>query len=271
MHKARRLMERALPGMQKSLETNRKLAVDDFLRLAKTAYFSYATVPVSSYSEATTLDVIIGSEREILNAQRNPNIPGTAGIENGVSAPKKVAKRKEVVPPPTKKVPLSVQNARNSLSRLFKDGDIHPVDRKATFENVRIYFGPFDVAVRTDAELGTLELISTVAQVSSTAPLEELFSELPIGPVELSYKLEIPPTVQHHGRMALTSAADPDYLLKFIKQHVLSTLVLALVLVSSDLLISPTQQQLNVFQLNKGQKYFEDVLSYEDLLQRHPK
>lgn len=263
-------MERALPGMQKSLETHRALTVDDYLGLAKTAYFSYATVPVSNYSEATTLDVIIGLERDVLDL---PRIHDDSAAKEAISARKMAVKRPTPVAsriPAAKIIPKPVRNFRTAVALLVKDHQICFVDPKASWQSIKIYFGPFEVAVRTDAESGTLELVSTIGQVSTTAGLEELFSELPIGPVEFSYELEVNPTILHHGRMPLESAADAAYLLRFIKQHVLSTLVMAVTLIASDLLVSPSQQVLNAFELNKGQKYFYDVLSYEELLQRNP-
>ena len=267
MNKAKRILESALPGLSKEMATGKIITSDDYLNIAKSAYFTYAFLSGASYNETITLDVIIGLEREILYSQLSSINPSDNESGNAVRKPRKAAKKIANKLPAAQAIPESIQNARKSILELVSSGDIAFVKGKVAWTDSSIYFGPFDVAVRTDVESGSLELISSIGKVSSTAPLEELFSELPIGPVEFSYELQPNPVVKHRGQMSLAEASNPEYLLRFIHHHVLCTLVMAVVLVSANLLISPSNDHLQMFELNEGQKYFEDVLSYRELLQ----
>lgn len=266
LSRVQRILQIAKPGIDRTISEGRGLTVDDYLNVARIGYRWYAFQEVPTYSDSFTLDVIIATERRILSSQRETS--SSKGPMKAVKAPAKKETLEIGARRPAKVIPASVQKARKSISQLIASGEISLANSKVTWPDIRLYFGPFDVAVITDADADTFQLISSVGRVSHTALLEELFSELPIGPVEFSYQLEPNPIVKHYGQMSLTEASNPAYLLKFIQHHVLCTLVMANVLVSRELLVTPNQEELNDFRMNRGQEYFEDVLGYRDLLKR---
>ena len=271
MEKVRRILERAKPEIDRGIAEGSEISTDDYLKMAKASFGWVAYSPGNFYPESHTLDIIINTERNILSSNRTLDDANSDGRPKVIKTPVTKSAAKVGGTPAAKAIPKSVLAARAALSQLQKNGDICLANPKAAWPDARIYFGPFDVAVITDADADTFKLVSSVGRVNQTSPLEELFSELPIGPVKFGYQLEPDPMVKHYGQMSLTEASNPEYLLKFIQHHVLCTLVMAIVLVSKDLLVATNWEEFDAFQLNKDQKYFNDVLGYRDLLQRHHK
>lgn len=269
LDKVRRIMDLAKPEFDRRIAEGEKISTDNYLDVAKISFGWVSYRLGDTYTESQTLDQIISKERGILNSHFTVEDANSDGRPTGVRAPVKKVAHRVSGKPAVKAIPISVRAARASLSKLQKNGDIHIVNSQVAWQDVKIYFGPFDVAVITDSNADKFQLVSSVGRVSQTASLEEIFSGLPIGPVEFSYQLEPNPLVKHFGQISLNEASNPDFLLKFIQHHVLCSLVMAVVLVSANLLISPSKDHLQTFELNVGQKYFEDVLSYRELLQPH--
>lgn len=268
LDKAKRILERAKPEIDRRIAERKEISTDDYLAMAKGSFGWVTYLQGDTYGESITLDLIINKERKLVNSHRTIDDANSEGRPKAVKTPATKSATKLGGIPPAKVIPKSVQAARASFSQLLKSGEIYVVNPKVAWPDIKLYFGPFDVAVITDADSDTFQLISSVGRVSNTASLEELFSELPIGPVEFSYQLEPNPSVKHYGQMSLTEASNPGYLLKFIQHHVLCTLVMANVLVSRELLVAPSDEELDAFQLNRNQKYFDAVLGYQDLLKR---